>query len=262
VNDHWTVRGAYGKGFRSPSLGELYYLLLHPEYGYQVIGNPTLQPERSESYSVGADYQVNRYSFGATLYRNNLNHLINYVYAGFPTSEADLEALLAQYGIPQSFGAQPFLATYLYTNVDQAYTQGINLKGSVLLSRDLRVDGFYAYLDPYDVTDKQTLTERSRNQGSVRTEYVSNRLGLVANIRGNFFGRYLINATTGQHEEAYALWNFYVSKNVVHGLQAYGAVDNLGNSRDSLLAQTPPTYDRTDYGRTFRVGMRYTFPHE
>ena len=262
VNDHWTVRGAYGKGFRSPSLGELYYLLLHPEYGYQVIGNPTLQPERSESYSVGADYQVNRYSFGATLYRNNLNHLINYVYAGFPTSEAALETLLEQYGIPASFGAQPFLATYLYTNVDQAYTQGINLKGSVLLTRDLRVDGFYAYLDPYDVTDKQTLTERSRNQGSVRTEYVSNRLGLVANVRGNFFGRYLINATTGQHEEAYALWNFYVSKNVVHGLQAYGAVDNLGNSRDSLLAQTPPTYDRTDYGRTFRIGMRYTFPHE
>ena len=262
VNDHWTVRGAYGKGFRSPSLGELYYLLLHPEYGYQVIGNPTLQPERSESYSVGADYQVNRYSFGATLYRNNLNHLINYVYAGFPTSEADLDALLAQYGIPASFGAQPFLATYLYTNVDQAYTQGINLKGSVLLSRDLRVDGFYAYLDPYDVTDKQTLTERSRNQGSVRTEYVSNRLGVVANIRGNFFGRYLINATTGEHEQAYALWNFYASKNILHGLQAYGAVDNLGNSRDSLLAQTPPTYDRTDYGRTFRVGMRYTFPHE
>ena len=262
VNDHWTVRGAYGKGFRSPSLGELYYMLLHPEYGYQVIGNPTLQPERSESYSVGADYQVNRYSFGATLYRNNLNHLINYVYAGFPTSEAALETLLEQYGIPASFGAQPFLATYLYTNVDQAYTQGINLKGSVLLTRDLRVDGFYAYLDPYDVTDKQTLTERSRNQGSVRTEYVSNRLGLVANVRGNFFGHYLINATTGQHEEAYALWNFYVSKNVVHVLQAYGAVDNLGNSRDSLLAQTPPTYDRTDYGRTFRLGMRYTFPHE
>jgi len=140
INQHWTVRSAYGKGFRSPTPGELYYLLEHPEYFYQVIGNPTLKPERSESYSVGGDYQTDRYSIGVTLYRNNLNHLINYIYAGFPTSAAQLAALLAQYGIPSSFGAQPFLATYIYTNVDQAYTQGINLKGSVLLRRDLRVD--------------------------------------------------------------------------------------------------------------------------
>lgn len=262
INEHWTVRSAYGKGFRSPTLGELYYLLEHPEYGYQVLGNPTLQPERSESWSVGGDYQVNRYSIGVTLYRNNLNHLINYIYAGFPMSEAELQQILSLYGIPVSFGAQPFLATYVYTNVDQAYTQGINLKGSVLLTHNLRVDGTYAYLDPYDVTDKDTLTERSRNQGYLRTEYVSNRLGMVANIRGNFFGRYLIDAASGTHEKAYALWNLYASKDIRAGLQAYGAIDNLGNSTDSLLNQNPPTYDRTDYGRTFRIGVRYTFPHE
>lgn len=262
INDHWTARSAFGKGFRSPTLGELYYLLLHPEYFYQVIGNPTLQPERSESWSVGGDYQVDRYSLGVTLYRNNLNHLINYIDAGFPTSEAELIALLAKYGIPPNFGAIPFVETFIYTNVDQAYTQGINLKGSALLNRNLRVDGFYAYLDPYNVTDRQTLTERSRNSGYFRTEYVFNRLGLVANIRGNFFGRYLIDPTSDLHEKAYAIWNCYASKDIAHGLQAYGAIENLANSRDSLLAQNPPTYDRTDYGRTFRIGMRYTFPHE
>jgi outer membrane receptor for ferrienterochelin and colicins len=262
ANDHWALRTAYGKGFRSPTIGELYYLLLHPEYGYQVIGNPSLQPEHSESYSAGADYQVNRYSVGISLYRNNLNHLINYVFAGAPDSQDELEALLAQYGIPATFGAVPGLYTYVYTNVDQAYTQGINLKGSTLLNRNLRVDGFYAYLDPHDVTEKQTLAERSRNSGYVRTEYVSRRLGVVANIRGNFFGRWLIDPDSGTHEHAYALWNLYASKDISRGLQAYGSIDNLADSRDSLLAQMPPSYDRTDYGRTFRIGMRYIFPHE
>ncbi len=132
----------------------------------------------------------------------------------------------------------------------------------MLLSRNLRVDATYAYLDPYDVTNKETLTERSRNQGYVRTEYVSNRLGMVANIRGNFFGRWLIDPTEGLHEKAYAIWNLYLSKNIARGIQAYGAIDNLNDSRDSLLAANPPSYDRTDYGRTFRIGMRYTFPHE
>lgn len=262
VNDHLTVRSSYGKGFRSPTIGELYYLLLHPEYGYQVIGNPTLKPETSESYSVGANYQVNRYSVGVTLYRNNLNRLINYIDAGFPPDEAALDALLAQYGIPPAFGALPGIETFLYTNVDQAYTQGFNLNGSILLNRNLKVDGFYAYVDPYSVTDKQTLPEVSRNSGYLRTEYVSRRIGLIANIRGNFFGKWLIDPSSGTHEQAYALWNLYVSKDITRGLQAYGAINNLANSRDSLLNQNPPTYDRTDYGRTFRIGMRYIFPHE
>jgi outer membrane receptor for ferrienterochelin and colicin len=72
----------------------------------------------------------------------------------------------------------------------------------------------------------------------------------------------LIDPDTGEREKAYALWNLYGSKTIHSGLQAYGAIENLGDSRDSMLSQQDPTYDRTDYGRTFRIGMRYTFPHE
>lgn len=261
VNDRWTLRSAYGKGFRSPTLGELYYLLLHPEYFYQVIGNPTLKPESSESWSVGGSYQVNRFSLDVTLYRNNLNHLIDYLDAGFPMTEAELQALLAQYGIPPTFGAIPFVETFVYTNIDRAHTQGLNLKGSVLLIWNLKVDGFYAYVDPYyRVVNEQMIPEVSRNSGYVRAEYVSRKLGIITNIRGNFFGKWLL--ANGGHEQAYALWNFYASKDIAHGLQAYGSIDNLANSRDSMLSQNPPTYDRTDYGRLFRIGLRYTFPHE
>jgi outer membrane receptor protein involved in Fe transport len=94
----------------------------------------------------------------------------------------------------------------------------------------------------------------------VRAEYVSHRFGLVSNIRGNFFGKWSL--ASGGHEQRYAMWNFYTSKDISHGLQAYGSINNLANSRDNLLSQTPPSYDRTDYGRTLRIGMRYTFPHE
>jgi hypothetical protein len=46
-----------------------------------------------------------------------------------------------------------------------------------------------------------------------------------------------------------------------HGLQMFGAIDNFANSRDKKLEQNPASYDRFDYGRTFRIGMRYTLPH-
>jgi outer membrane receptor for ferrienterochelin and colicins len=49
VNDHLLLRASFGQGFRAPNLGELYYHLLHLEYGYQVIGNPGLRPETSKA---------------------------------------------------------------------------------------------------------------------------------------------------------------------------------------------------------------------
>jgi outer membrane receptor protein involved in Fe transport len=85
---------------------------------------------------------------------------------------------------------------------------------------------------------------------------------MIANIRANFYGKWLIDPSQDTHESAFAIWNLYVSKDISHGLQMYGAVNNLGDSRDALLSQSTPSYDRTDYGRTFRIGMRYTFPRE
>jgi hypothetical protein len=36
-------------------------------------------------------------------------------------------------------------------------------------------------------------------------------------------------------------------------------VDNLNNSRDGKLQLPTPTFDRPDFGRTFRVGVRHRF---
>jgi outer membrane receptor for ferrienterochelin and colicins len=85
---------------------------------------------------------------------------------------------------------------------------------------------------------------------------------MIANIRANFYGKWLIDPAQDSHESAFAIWNLYISKDISHDLQMYGAVNNLGDSRDALLSQATPSYDRTDYGRTLRIGMRYTFPRE
>lgn len=43
------LRGSYGEGFRAPSIGDLFF----PGFG-----NPDLEPERSESYELGADWRT------------------------------------------------------------------------------------------------------------------------------------------------------------------------------------------------------------
>jgi outer membrane receptor for ferrienterochelin and colicins len=273
INDHFAVRGAFGQGFRAPNLGELYYHLLHLEFGYQVIGNPTLKPETSESYSAGGTFTMGRYQVSVNLFRNDLHNLIdNFLVcdatSGQDCSGAALEDLLAQYGVPQNFdydtsGAALF--TFINLNVDRAYTRGFDVDGRVALSPTLAFSGAYTYLEAVDSVNHSWLPFRNRHQGHIKLEYAKTRWGLVTNIRGTFFSKWLTESSgpgPADYAYGYQIWNLYASKKLGRGIRAFGAIDNLANSRDQKLSEPQPSFDRPDYGRTFRIGVNYTFPRE
>jgi outer membrane receptor for ferrienterochelin and colicins len=79
LSDHWTARGAFGNGFRSPDLGQLYFRFANPASFYQVIGNPNLQPETSRNFSTGVDFRARRFRVGVSLFRNDVRNLIDSV---------------------------------------------------------------------------------------------------------------------------------------------------------------------------------------
>ncbi len=273
MNDHFTVRAAYGEGFRAPNLGELYYHLLHLEFGYQVIGNPTLRPETSQSFSTGGTFTAGRYQVSLNFFRNKLRNLINNalvcdVTSGQDCSGAALEQLLSHYGVPQSFdydstGAALF--TFINLNVDRAFTQGFDVDGRVRLTPDLAFSGAYTYLDAVDSTNHAWLPYRNRHQAHVKLEYAKARWGLVTNLRGTFYSKWPNGTNSGDpiqdYGYAYQIWNFYASKSIARGLRMFGAIDNLADSRDQKLEQSQPSFDRPDFGRTFRIGLNYSFPH-
>lgn len=272
INDHLIVRGAFGLGFRAPNLGELYYHLLHLEYGYQVIGNPTLRPETSQSYSTGGTFTAGRYQLSLNLFRNNLRNLIDDVLfcdetAGQDCSGQTLVQLMTQYGVPPSFdydtsGAALF--TFVNLNVDRAYTQGFDVDGRVAFTPSLVFSGAYTYLEAVDPVTHTWLPYRNRHQGHVMFEYTRPRWGLTTNIRGTFFSKWPTENNEGSPSTdwayGYQIWNFYLSKTLGRGIRAFGSIDNLMDSRDQKLTQNPPSFDRPDFGRTFRIGMSYSFP--
>jgi outer membrane receptor for ferrienterochelin and colicins len=272
LSNHITLRGSFGEGFRAPNPGELYYHLLHLEYGYQVIGNPTLQPETSQSYSAGATYRQGRYTLSLNLFRNNLRNLINNVLvcdatSGQNCSGAALTQLLSQYGVPSSFdydttGAALF--TFINLNADRAYTEGFDVDSRVALTPSMLFTGAYTYLEAIDATSHSWLPNRNRHQGHIKLEYAKPRLGFVANIRGTFFSSWYTGAANagGTPDKAfgYQIWSIYSSKELKWGVRAFGAIDNLADSRDPKLNDPQPSFDRPDYGRTYRIGLRYSFP--
>lgn len=262
LNDNWSVRGAFGRGFRAPDLGQLYYRFANPASFYQVIGNPTLQPETSRSFSTGVDFRARRFRGGISLFRNDVRNLIDSVNIGFPTSPQQLTELLELYGIPATFNPLLGRATYIYRNFGKIYTRGFELDAEQSISRNLRVAASYAFLDARDTETGLGLPQRHKHQGYVRTEYAKPEWGLFTNVRGTFFSKWLLNPATGTQGFGYGIWDFYVAKDVTRGAQMYFSIDNFADSRDQKLSLANPTFDRADYGRTFRIGLRWRLGEE
>ena len=77
VTPNLTMRTSFGEGFRAPDFKDLYLDFSNVTSGYQVLGNPDLQPESSGNWNLGVEYLFKSSIRGrAHLYRNNLNNLI------------------------------------------------------------------------------------------------------------------------------------------------------------------------------------------
>jgi outer membrane receptor for ferrienterochelin and colicins len=262
LSENWILRGSFGLGFRAPDLGQLYFRFANPASFYQVIGNPNLKPEHSRHLQSGVLYRQNNYRLGLTLFRNDVRDLIDSRLTGTPRSPAELSAILGAYNIPASFSPLLSRQTFVYVNQARIFTQGVELDGEYAFNRNLRIGGGYTFLNARDRQTKLGLTQRHRHHGQTRLDYVLPRWGLTANLRGSFYSHWLLNAATGTRGLPFQIWDAYCSKNLGRGFQTFAAADNLNNSRDGKLQLAVPTFDRPDYGRTFRVGLRYRFRGE
>lgn len=269
VTDAVRLRASYGRGFRAPDLGQLFYRFLNPTSIYQVIGNPSLRPERANSYQFGGEFVApsRRLRFGVNGFRNDVRNLIESVSLGFISSPAQLAALMAQENIDPSF--QPTLnrLLFLYKNVAHARTQGVETDGEWAITRALKVGGAYTYLQAEDEVTGLALTGRHPHQGNVRASWQHDRLGLRANLRGTFYSSWINSrsttsgVTTDVKGEKFALWDLFVSKRIVGRMEALVAVDNLLDSRDANSGvvlpngSAAPIY-RPEFGRSVRFGLR------
>lgn len=262
------LRASYGRGFRAPDLGQLFYRFLNPTNFYQVIGNPDLKPEHANSYQVGAETTLRRgrVRLGANLFRNDVTDLIDTVSLGFITSPDQLAEVIEQEGIDPAFRLELNRLLFLYENVADARTQGIELDGEAALGGGFALSGAYTYLDAKDQTTGLALLNRNKHQGAARLGW-EGRSGTRANVRGTFYSSWIaLRSNSGGNvmetvAPAFQLWDVYLAQRVGRGMEVFAAVDNLADSQDpntGLLnanGQPLPVY-RPEVGRTFRVGVR------
>lgn len=268
LRDGWHVRASYGRGFRAPDLGQRFYRFLNASSIYQVIGNPGLEPEYARSLQAGADWLSSgrRVRLGVNVFRNDVRDLIDSVSLGFVATPAQLAALLEREGLDPSF--RPVLGRLLFTykNVHDALTYGLELDGELALSRAISIGGAYTNLHALDAATDVKLTNRHEHHGHVRVSWHAEALGLRANLRATAYSKWIAARSAGADTIApgFTLWDVFVSQELPHGLVVFGAVDNLMDSQDpntGLIGpdgRPAPIY-RPDAGRTFRVGVRWSW---
>jgi vitamin B12 transporter len=127
----------YGKGFRGPTLNELFF----PNFG-----DPTLQPEESESYDIGIEQYLlkDKVFFGVTYFNNRFSNLIQSVDTG---------------GFV--FRAQ---------NIGRVKTEGVEAEALIRPFKGLTLRGTFTKTNTRDELKKQ-LIRQPRTQGSVNINY-------------------------------------------------------------------------------------------
>ena len=265
------MRAAFGRGFRAPDLGQLYYRFLNPTSVYQVIGNPLLRPESSSSWQYGFDVRRgSRARVELNLFHNDVRNLIESANLGFIATAGQLAAIAAAERIDPDFSVQLNRLLFFYKNITHARTQGAELEGDLRLHSDIRLSGSYAFLDAVNAATKVPLTDRSTHHGTVRIDWTPLPIGLRANLRGTFYSPWIVSVAqsaagpVSTRAAKFALWDLTLAKSLTRGAELFGAIENLTDSQDpntgmiSTTNMALPIY-RPEIGRTLRGGVRWSW---
>ena len=130
------LRANWSQGFKSPTPKELHYRYVRDMNGtYLYLGNTSLTPQRSNYFSVGAEYSHGGLTLSATGYHNRVKNMIALV--TIPNNEAPAD-LYAQY-MP--------LKTRQYKNMESAKTWGCDVDVRYRIGTVWTLGAGYSYLD-------------------------------------------------------------------------------------------------------------------
>lgn len=231
------VRLGVGRGYRTPNLKERFYVFDHSALGYMVLGNEDLDPERSWSYQLGAEWVMpGEWRVDANLFYNDLTDLITTAYDEAASADAGL-------------------AIYRYQNIDHATTRGLELTASRTLLPGLRVDAAYTHLRAEDEGTGNTLPERPRHQAKLGLEWEPEGWRTSVDLDATYRSEEYVDLANTDESPAWTRWDLRVNTDVTRNLTAFLGVDNLTDEHrepgDALDQR--PIRPRYAY-----VGIRYS----
>ncbi|MCD7099324.1 TonB-dependent receptor [Stenotrophomonas sp. MMGLT7] len=253
-----TVKAGWARAFRAPTL-----LQNSPNWGSvscgsattgcYVIGSTDLKPETSTSYELGVLIDRGRWGGGFTLFRTDLEDMIDI------TSRTRDTALAPSY--PNFVG---FLADgrpiFAYQNIARVRTQGLEANARILLGEDWSVRANYTYLDATNLSydTPRPMVYKPEHSANVNLQWQASErigLGLQARYVGRQYTSVYANAANNLSKRGYVLADLTSSWKLGRHLTLRAGALNLADhsvDRDN-------SSDYNEEGRRWYASMTASF---
>jgi len=266
------LKGSFGYGYKTPDFRQLYLNFSNSTSGYIVLGvsvidevitelqnnnelmfydelfTTNLLAENSNSYNLGLQYYVTPdIPLEINLFRNNIYNLIETNIVGRKTNGQTI---------------------YSYSNVNKAFTQGIEIQGSWNPIKILTLDGGYQLLYAKDIeaiesfqsgtvfardritkqsfelksNDYFGLYSRSRHQLNLGVSFIINQIRDNINLRFNYRGKFgLVDTNNNSFLDRYdnfikghVLSNISFNKVITKNISFQIFIKNIFNYKDEV----------------------------
>jgi len=259
---NFRLRATYSAGFRAPGLDELYYHYFSVNRGKAqiIFGNKDLKPEKSNYFSLNAEYRTNILAVSVTGFLNRINDMV--IRQNIDVDANSLAMLQAEFPEMTDDQAQKLERYSLYKNSDKGDVKGVQVNVSANLFRGFNLSANYVYTYARTCSgDKWTPLERSiRNAATVAANYYHSwgNYGLNVNVNGRLQSK----TYYPDYEDApgYGVWNL----NTTHSfdglkhlfLEPSIGIDNIFNKVDRRIDSSNRKYALYSPGRMLVIGLK------
>ena len=246
VND-FNIRFAYAKGFRSPSIKELYFEFV--DVNHNILGNENLVPENSDNFQFNLDYskRFSNYKIetGIKLFHNDIRNLIT----------------LAQ---------SPNSSEYSYFNLGRYKTRGFSSNLS-LFTQALVLNFSYGVTGRYnDLSEEFNIVDFSfSNSVKSNINYKLKKYYTTVSLYYNFTGKLPVfykdeDQIIEAEKESYQLIDLVLNKafnnynmNFSFGIKNLLDIQDITNYATNEVHSSSNSYQSVAYGRTFFTSISF-----
>lgn len=259
---NFRLRATYSAGFRAPGLDELYYHYFSVNRGKAqiIFGNKDLKPEKSNYFSLNAEYRTGFIAVSVTGFMNRINDMV--VKQNIDVDATSLAMLRAEFPEMTDDQAQKLERYSLYKNSDKGDVKGVQANVSANLFRGFNLSANYVYTYARTQSgDQWTAMERSiRHAATIAADYNHNWGNYTLNVNVN--GRLQSKTYYPDYEDApgYGIWNL----NTTHTFSGLRhllvepsiGIDNIFDKVDRRIDSTNRKYALYSPGRMLVVGLK------
>ena len=266
ASGNFRFRATYSAGFRAPGLDELYYHYFAVNRGKAQIsfGNQNLKPEKSNYFSLNAEYRDNVIAVSLTGYLNRINDMV--VKQNVDVDDASRKMLMAEFPEMTQDQADKMVSYALYQNSDKGDVKGVQLNVSANIFQGFNLSANYVYTYARTKSGEEwSVLERSiRHAATIAANYhhTWGRYGMNINLNGRLQSK---TYYTGTYEDApgYGIWNLNTTHTFDCSKWAFVepsiGIDNLFDKVDRRIDSSTRKYALYSPGRMLVVGLKVRF---